>query len=78
MQTHQHAYLGGIICLVVTWSMKFGWIPGLILHPLGVTAFTVIFGWLLIIVVGFVALITNTVLTHGKWSLISVDFLLTA
>ncbi|HEY9053069.1 MAG TPA: energy-coupling factor ABC transporter permease [Gammaproteobacteria bacterium] len=77
VQTRQHAYLGGIICLVVTWSMKIGWIPGLILHPLGITAFTVVFGWPLTIVAGFVALIANTVLTHGQWSLISVDFLLT-
>jgi len=77
VQARQHAFLGGIICLAIIWSMKLNWVPGLILHPLGITAFTVVFGWPLTIVAGFIALITNTVLTHGQWDLISIDYLLT-
>lgn len=77
VQVRQHAFLGGIVCLVIIWSMKLNLAPGLIMHPLGITAFTVIFGWPLAIVAGSIALIANTFFTHGQWNLISIDLLLT-
>lgn len=77
LQIRQHAFLGGIICLVIIWSIKINWIPGLLLHPLGITAFTVVFGWPLSIIAGMLAILANTALTHDQWNLITLDFQLT-
>lgn len=47
----QHAFLGGCVALMVLWSIRATVLPGLGFHFLGMTAFTLMFGWRLACIV---------------------------
>ena len=46
----QHVYLGAVVSLLLLWSFDAGVTPGLGFHFLGVTVFTLMFGWALAVV----------------------------
>ena len=77
VQQRQHVYFFGILCLVLLWKMHFNWMPGLILHPMGMAVFTVVFGWSLTLIAGSVAMLMFFVLNDYLWGSIGIDFLLT-
>lgn len=45
--TRQNAFLGMIVALILLWQLQAGIKPGLALHLLGATVFTLCFGWAL-------------------------------
>jgi len=73
----QHLFFFAIICLVILWLIKITWVKGFLLHPLGMTAVTVIFGWRLAIILGSIALLAFELLSHGQWMSMPVDYLFT-
>lgn len=77
VQQRQHIYFFGMFCLVLLWKMHFSWLPGLILHPMGMAVFTVVFGWSLALLAGAVSMLAFVLLNDFHWSSIGIDFLLT-
>ncbi len=77
VQQRQHLFFAAMIGMVMLWSMKITWVKGFLLHPMGITAVTVIFGWRLTMVMGFLALLAFELLHHGNWRTLPVDYLFT-
>jgi len=77
VSTRQHIYFAAILCLVLLWNMNITWVHGLVVHPFGITAVTVIFGWHLAVLAGFSALVAYTLMHHGLWHDFPLDFFLT-
>jgi uncharacterized membrane protein len=46
----QHAFLGAVVALLLLWRFDVGVTPGLGFHFLGVTVFTLMFGWTLAVI----------------------------
>jgi len=73
-----HAWLGSIVVLVLLWSMKAGVKPGLNLHLLGATAFTLMFGRQLAIV-GFSIVVAAVTFNGGAgWDAYALNILFCA
>jgi uncharacterized membrane protein len=60
----QHAYLGGLVLLLVVWSLRAGVTPGLTLQFLLVSALTLMHGWSLA-VIGIGVVLGTDGLQHG-------------
>ena len=73
----QHLFFGAVICLAILWLMKITWVKGFLLHPIGMTAVTVIFGWRLAVILGFIALLTFELLSAGQWRSMPLDYIFT-
>jgi len=73
----QHLFFAAILVLVILWSVKINWVEGFFLHPMGMTAATVIFGWRLAVFMGFTVMIIFEVLGKGQWVTMPVDYVLT-
>jgi len=63
------------LALVGLWSLRAGISPGLALHYLGVTAFTLLFGWGLAMIGVSAALVGMMLLWQGEWSAFAVNAL---
>lgn len=73
-----NVWLGAIVVLMLVWSMKAGVKPGLNLHLLGATAFTLMFGRQLAIL-GFSAVMVAVTLNGGAgWEAYALNVLVTA
>lgn len=71
----QHVFLGASLALFLMWIFEAGIRPGLGFHFLGVTAYTLMFGWSLSVIgVGTIAL--GVTLTTGDWSALAMNALL--
>ena len=73
----QHLFFGAIICLVILWLMDITWVRGFMLHPMGMTAATVIFGWRLAVIIGSVVMLLLEVLSLGLWASMPLDYIFT-
>jgi uncharacterized membrane protein len=60
----QHAYLGGLVLLLIVWSLRAGVTPGLTLQFLLVSALTLMHGWSLA-VIGVGVVLGAEALQHG-------------
>ncbi|MBD3620471.1 MAG: energy-coupling factor ABC transporter permease [Chromatiales bacterium] len=68
-------YLVACLALIGLWSLRAGVSPGLALHYLGVTAFTLLFGWGLAIVGTSAALVGMLLLWGGDWGAFAINAL---
>lgn len=73
-----NVWLGAIVVLTLLWSMKAGVKPGLNLHLLGVTAFTLMFGRQLAIVGLSVVMAAVTLNGAAGWEAYALNVLVTA
>lgn len=72
----QHVYLGAIVMLLLLWSLGVTLAPGLGFHFLGVTVFTLMFGWSLAVIgVGLVAM-GMVLQAGGGWETLAANALL--
>lgn len=65
---HTHVFLGACVFAIVLWSMRAEAAPGLAFHLLGMTAFTLVFGWALGLVGSAVVLLGATLNGAGGWA----------
>ena len=71
----QHVFLGASAALFLMWSFEVGVRPALGFHFLGVTVYTLMFGWSLgVIGVSLAAL--AVAFTHGDWAALAMNALL--
>jgi len=68
-----HVFFGACVCLVLLWSMKIPVQAGLSFHMLGVTTFTLMFGWSLGVIGTSLALIGMTLSQGGEWELFALN-----
>jgi uncharacterized membrane protein len=73
-----NVWLGAVVVLTLLWSMKAGVKPGLNLHLLGATAFTLMFGRQLAIVGFSVVMAAVTLNGAAGWEAYGLNVLLTA
>ncbi|HEX8963789.1 MAG TPA: energy-coupling factor ABC transporter permease [Rhodocyclaceae bacterium] len=76
--TQLNVWLGGIVTLMLMWSMKAGATPGLNLHLLGATAFTLMFGRQLAILGLSVVMAAVTYNGGAGWDAYALNVLITA
>lgn len=69
----QHILGGASIALMLLWLLRAGVTPGLGVHILGVTAFTLLLGWRLAIVGATIALIGSAVTGAESWSVLGLE-----
>ena len=77
VQQRQHLFFAAIIVLVILWSIKITWVKGFFLHPMGITAVTIIFGWRLAIILGALVILAFELLHYRSWDTMPVDFIFT-
>ena len=68
-------FVVGCLALVGLWSLRAGVSPGLALHYLGMTAFTLVFGWGLALLGSAAALVGMMVIWQGEWSSFAINAL---
>lgn len=73
---YQHVFFGASATLMVFWAFKAGVSPGLALHHLGATLFTLMFGWQFALIGLTAVLLGVTAQGHGGWSMIGINGLL--
>lgn len=73
----QHLLFGTVIVMILLWLMKITWVEGFFIHPMGMTAVTVIFGWRLAVFIGFVIMLAFEILGSGQWITMPMDYILT-
>lgn len=73
--TTVHLFLGSCVGLMVLWVLKAGIAPGLNLHLLGATWFTLVFGWPLAVLGMSVVLIGSTVSGASGWAAFGLNAL---
>jgi uncharacterized membrane protein len=73
--TTAHLFLGSCVGLIVLWLLKAGIAPGLNLHLLGATWFTLVFGWPLAVQGMSLVLLGITVVGMGSWSAFGLNAL---
>ena len=71
----QHLFLGASLSLFMLWLLGVGVRPGLGFHFLGVTVFTLMFGWSLG-VIGVSLIMVGITATTGHWSALAMNTLL--
>jgi len=71
----QHIFLGASLALCLIWVFEAGIRPGLGFHFLGVTTYTLMFGWSLG-VIGASAVAVGVTLTSGDWAALGMNALL--
>jgi len=75
-ETRLNAWLGMIVALILLWNMKAGVKPGLSLHLLGATVFTLCFDWALAFL-GLCAVLAGTTLNGvGGWEAFGINALM--
>ncbi|MBL8258409.1 MAG: energy-coupling factor ABC transporter permease [Candidatus Competibacteraceae bacterium] len=73
--TLQHVFLGASAALFLMWIFEAGIRPALGFHFLGVTVYTLMFGWGLG-VIGVSLVAVGVALTSGEWSALAINALL--
>ncbi|HRD48866.1 MAG: energy-coupling factor ABC transporter permease [Candidatus Competibacter sp.] len=73
--TRQHVFAGASLGLFLMWIFAVGVRPGLGFHLLGVTAYTLMFGWALG-VIGVSLVMVAATFTTGDWSALALNALL--
>lgn len=68
-----HVWLGATVMLLLLWSIKAGIGAGLTLHLLGMTLFTLMFGWQFAIISVTLILIGTTINGGGGWDAFGVN-----
>lgn len=76
--TQLNVWLGAVVTLVLMWSMKAGAYPGLNLHLLGATAFTLMFGRHLAILGLSIVMAAVTFNGGAGWEAYAINVLITA
>lgn len=71
----QHVFLGASLALSLMWIFEAGIRPGLGFHFLGVTTYTLMFGWPLS-VIGVSVIAVGVTVTSGDWAALGVNALL--
>lgn len=74
----QHVFLGATVSLLLLWSCSAGIRPGLGFHFLGLTIFTLMFGWSLALIGSAIASIGSAVAAGVGYSTLALDALLLA
>jgi len=62
-----HVFLGACVCLILLWHVKAQVNPALSFHLLGITTFTLMFGWSLAVIGTGIALVGVTVNSDIGW-----------
>ncbi len=78
LSIQQHAWLAGIVCLGVLWSLRIRIDDGLQLSMIGVSLYALVFGYRRALLGAAVALVGLTALTHGGWLEVGLTGLLLA
>jgi uncharacterized membrane protein len=73
--TTMHLFLGSGVGLMVLWVLKAGIAPGLNLHLLGATWFTLVFGWPLAVLGMSLVLLGITIVGMSGWSAFALNAL---
>lgn len=73
--SRRHVFMGASVGLFLIWSFAVGGRPGLGFHLLGVTAYTLMFGWSLS-VIGVGLAMTAVTFMSGDWSALALNALL--
>lgn len=73
--TRQHVFIGASFGLFLIWNCAVGVRPALGFHLLGVTAYTLMFGWSLSII-GVSLVMTAVTFISGDWSALALNTLL--
>ena len=71
----QHVFLGASAALFLMWSFEVGVRPALGFHFLGVTVYTLMFGWSLGVIGASLAALA-VAFTHGDWAALATNALL--
>jgi len=71
----QHVFLGASMVLFLIWIFEVGVRPALGFHLLGVTVYTLMFGWSLGVIGASLVMLAVTV-THGDWAALAMNALL--
>lgn len=71
----QHVFLGASVVLFLVWIFEVGVRPALGFHFLGVTVYTLMFGWSLGVIGASLAALAVT-FTHGDWAALAMNALL--
>lgn len=71
----QHIFLGASVVLFLVWIFEVGVRPALGFHFLGVTVYTLMFGWSLGVIGASLATLAVT-FTHGDWAALAMNALL--
>lgn len=74
----QHVFLGSLVALLVLWTFEAGLLPGLGFHFLGVTVFTLMFGWSLALLGISVVLLATLFPVEGGLGMLGLNALLLA
>lgn len=72
----QHVFYGSVLLCLPFWLLSAGILPGLHFHLLGMTALTLVMGWRLALLVGFIVQIILCVLGKLWWAAVPYQFLL--
>jgi len=68
--------LGMIVAVMVVWTLKAGFAPGLTIHLLGTTLLTLMFGWAFAILGISLVLVAHTINDGGGWMALPLEILL--
>ena len=68
-----HVFFGACVFITLLWSMRIPVQPGLSFHLLGVTVFTLMFGWSLTVMGTSLALVGVTLSQGGSWELFALN-----
>lgn len=68
-----HVFFGACVCLILLWSIKIPIQSGLSFHMLGITTFTLMFGWSLGIIGTSLALVGTTLSQNSEWELFALN-----
>ncbi len=71
----QHVFLGACLVLVLLWSLRADVTPGVSIHFLGMTAFTLMFGWALAVLASAVILAGYSFLGMAGWEALALNAL---
>lgn len=63
----QHLLFGATVVLTLLWTLRAGISPGLVVHFIGITTLTLMFGWDLAIISGTLALLGLSVIGVEQW-----------
>ncbi len=78
VSSRQHLFLASCLFLVLLWGMRAEVGPGLSIHFLGMTAFSLMFGWPLALLGGAIIMAGYTFLGQAGWLALGVNTLITA
>jgi len=72
----QHLWFAMMVLLALLWSMNVGVKPGLAVHFLGLTVFTLMFGWQLAVIGSTIALVALAIQAGGGFDAIAANALI--